>query len=1548
MNFNPKTMVATMLCVAATSAVWADGLRRVPDPARPYAETGLTNGEYNPRAIEVFGNYFRMLGAKGHGLERAEEGVRQLNIVRPRPDRVMRRSAYEPRGNMFAVVPNHENASSYNDAFFGSIDMTDGSVTPIYKGRVFSNAEEYDSQTGAVRGDILYIPQFLQNMVTSEIEVRWKRVDITTGSELDPITFGGNTNAYFYAMTYDSGNDRFLGLSMDIMSGGMGNLVEVKCGDGDWTVTPVGNVGGTQGNFMAGLAYCPADGNIYGLNDNGNLYTIDVDWGDSFKVKTFDEGNEYFMIPMYPYPMAFTYSPRDKALVTVYRDNVERRMLLGLVDLESLDAVEGNELSPICYVSSLYCPDAYAADEAPDLPVINSVSFNGPSLSGEITVTAPTETFAGEPLADEVQLTLMLNGTLWNMVSLVPGSSTTLPATLPEGLYRLSVTASIEASPEIVSAPANSTFYVGNDIPAAPSDLKWNDGLLTWTAPTVDGVNHGYVDVSALRYNVYVNGELQNAEPLAECSYAPVLPDVPERLSVSVTAEANGHVSAGSLPISHVIGNGFTLPVNFAPTRDESELFTTFNANGDTNEWKWGSENGETFFQIRTGFNFEKPEDWLFLPPVRFTSTENQYSLLMNYVNGYMDERHLDNLEVWIGTDSRPDKMDNLIYSHTDYCTPVPQELDVRFNIGKGGDYVIGIHATGGETNYYRGVRLGNFRISELTGSSVKVPGDAKVSASHDPSGALKAIVTIGAPTVDLKGDALDSDGEITYTLSCGENTASCNMLPGEKKSVEIAVPENGFNIIRIVPSNAFGEGIARTVRVYCGLDTPDTPRDVVGMVSEDNLSMTVSWKAPTTGLNGGYVNPDDLEYELYLQGSAGNHVLLGKTRELTYTYNYGERKQSMPFVGVRAVNRLGQFSPAYFVGDFIGQPNELPMKEEFNYTAFTYNWRSGTSSEYHGCEWNSIQSLDGLGMGDPKFIEGGMQCYNTSGAFSKGMLIATKFSTLDTPSAVVKIPYWDYPDAGNMTLLIRTSADTGEKVLATLTPQRGAAHWETWTVPLPAEALGLPWVQVNMIVDLAATQSVILDSYNVVQDVDYDFKVAALEAPYSCFVGDNATFKVTATNSGQEPGTSSMDLELLSDGNVVDSMSVKIGRTSSGNSFERVFEFPMKTEYSGSKMEVRATITGEDDEVAANNVRTVQFLLRDNVVPVVTDLKASANEDNTGVDLAWSRPDASTGDFQSFEATPAFVNATEINGWLNVDLDGLPQFAIEGQRWDGDELPSAWTVFDAEAHGTMDNDRLCPHSGNQMLIARAIAYGEGEDPLQNHDFLISPEVVPGSTVDFWLNTISADYTETVAIYWSTSRDPETFVKGRNFTKSGSETWEHVSYTLPVEARYFAIVYESWGTFAAMIDDITFSPADPSQWDIRSYDIWRVSDTGDECVAKGVEDLTHTDLTSLEKDLTYYVTVNAERGEGVYTSPRSNAAHVEASGIDDMTLNGAIGAGRGFIFVGGHEGETIEVFTADGKRVTRVASASDREEIRLDAGVYTVRVGALGTKVLVK
>ncbi|MDE6680738.1 MAG: hypothetical protein K2J92_05230, partial [Muribaculaceae bacterium] len=333
-------------------------------------------------------------------------------------------------------------------------------------------------------------------------------------------------------------------------------------------------------------------------------------------------------------------------------------------------------------------------------------------------------------------------------------------------------------------------------------------------------------------------------------------------LSISFTASANGHTSEPSF-LSLLLGNAMTLPFEMVPTQEEFNLFQSLDVNGDGVTFGYGRnmDSGDYYLGIdltRTS----SADDWLFLPLLAFDKPENLYNISFSYSNFSFYEAS-ENLSVYIGRAADPQAMTQLLYSGQNLYEPTPITISRRFALPEAGDYYVGFHCT--SRNGY-GVKLSDFHIESLEGYSSQAPAMPQISAKAAPSGALKADITITAPTLDLVGNALDAADTITYTVSCGDAKSTLELLPGTTGEVSVDVPASGYNTISVIGANSKGEGISTSQSLYVGIDRPLAPRNIRYSTSADNMTITMTWDKPEPiGENGGYVDVDNLEYRIYV-----------------------------------------------------------------------------------------------------------------------------------------------------------------------------------------------------------------------------------------------------------------------------------------------------------------------------------------------------------------------------------------------------------------------------------------------------------------------------------------------------------------------------------------------------------------------------------------------------------------------------------------------------------------------------------------------------------
>lgn len=144
--------------------------------------------------------------------------------------------------------------------------------------------------------------------------------------------------------------------------------------------------------------------------------------------------------------------------------------------------------------------------------------------------------------------------------------------------------------------------------------------------------------------------------------------------------------------------------------------------------------------------------------------------------------------------------------------------------------------------------------------------------ASYDFEGAsLSGRVTFDIPTEYGDGEPLPDELDYVALLD-GEEYSSGSVEPGSELTVDFEVEESGFHIFGLYISADDEESGVGSVKIYIGYDTPLAPTDVT-LTSEK-----VSWKAVTEGVNGGYVDPEEVTYIVYL-----NDEKIGETSGTSY-----------------------------------------------------------------------------------------------------------------------------------------------------------------------------------------------------------------------------------------------------------------------------------------------------------------------------------------------------------------------------------------------------------------------------------------------------------------------------------------------------------------------------------------------------------------------------------------------------------------------------------------------------------------------------------------
>lgn len=188
----------------------------------------------------------------------------------------------------------------------------------------------------------------------------------------------------------------------------------------------------------------------------------------------------------------------------------------------------------------------------------------------------------------------------------------------------------------------------------------------------------------------------------------------------------------------------------------------------------------------------------------------------------------------------------------------------------------------------------------------------------------LTGSVSFTSAKTSVAGEALD--GPLNYSLYVDrELVAVAECLPGDDVSVEVTLNGDGMHNFSVNNTNVAGKGPTAMVSKFVGLDTPYPPANVTASLSDDMVIL--SWDKVTQSVNGGYVDFDNIVYEVSLNSDAGDDVsVLATTDENFVTFQDGSgselerRSYSVTAVCCLSDSRVSKSDSAVSNGVLSGQ----------------------------------------------------------------------------------------------------------------------------------------------------------------------------------------------------------------------------------------------------------------------------------------------------------------------------------------------------------------------------------------------------------------------------------------------------------------------------------------------------------------------------------------------------------------------------------------------------------------------------------------------------
>lgn len=1079
--------------------------------------------------------------------------------------------------------------------------------------------------------------------------------------------------------------------------------------------------------------------------------------------------------------------------------------------------------------------------------------------------------------------------------------------------------------------------WEGPDVPEGPSNVKavYGNGqsTITWDAPT-KGLHNGDYSSTGTTYDVT---RLPDSVVVAEGTDKTTCTDIftPAQLGAytyEVTAK-NAAGTGGSAKSNTVVAGDAVVPPYTQDFTDESTfaLLTTVDGDGDGSTWV---PSATSKCARDAGAPFEATDDWIFTP--RLALKADRLYRLRFTVSAEFAANYPYKIQAAVGSEPTEEAAGQIIQKDTTISDPAKAILGNYFNVSRDGNYNVGINVHGYDI---QDILLHNILVEE--GPKFAAPDSVtNVTADAAADGSAHVTLTFTAPTKTVSGKTLGSISDIKVYRGKALVAQKDDITPGNTYSVDDNGPEaNAFNNYTIVAENADGEGLAKEITVYVGIDTPLPPTNVKATVdADDDEKVVLSWEAPTTGVNGGYINPDKLSYNIirYTGDDNGNSVASGydKTTITDGISNTG--KQTYQRYDVTVQNSLGQTSTVASSNTLIkGAPYNLPFNETFPEGQGKYFWIASASPADGHAAWGTNYDYS-----TSKY------CLQFSSSYREGdasTVSSGKISTAGAGNPVLEYKYWYRAEAGDDSLnvyMIKNGTDTVLIDDEPYTLYMNSKDFEKVTVPLSKYidkdtkfiqiAFGLKTYNSDAIQNAAVTDIVVRDKQ------DYDLMAQAISAPATANAGDTIVVGATVMNYGSKRA-GAFSVDLLTNG--------EVAATQDGNGIDAdstdVMTFKVAVNTLNDKLDFAFRVNYDNDLVDDNNTsETVTTTVNRPVYPAPADGEGTQN--GRDVNITWKEPDytqftvpAADGaeDYEAFAAD-------SIGEWTLRDNDGketrnditVDSYAL---NFEHQGEPMAWMVMNPEQAGAPFKNWMDEPTGwqseNGKQFFASISSREGA----NDDWLISPELSgEEQTITFYQHGYYG--IEKYEVLYSTS-DTAT----AHFTSLGEQTsaatWTKVEYRLPEGTKYFAI-RNLGGDYSQcfFVDDITFKAlSNKGVLKLNGYNIYRDG--------KKIGSVDKA-MTSFEDDgaesgnHTYQVTAVYNLGESVPTTFEVNVATGIAEAQDrenSITLRGSVLTTRG----------PVSVYSLDGKLIFHRAEASN---MSLPAGTYIVKSGGETRKVVIR
>lgn len=798
---------------------------------------------------------------------------------------------------------------------------------------------------------------------------------------------------------------------------------------------------------------------------------------------------------------------------------------------------------------------------------------------------------------------------------------------------------------------------------------------------------------------------------------------------------------------------------------------------------------------------------------------------------------------------------------------------------------------------------------SAITADSPERP---TVESVDFASGATTGTVTFKMPTNLTGGDAIVDPIEWSATLdgsvyTTGTSTAGAEVIVEYKN---LATKEHTFGMYVEVNGERSAEISTST---YVGFDVPSAPKNVI--LEKDNIH----WSAVRTGVHGGVIDTDNIEYEVFLNGES-----VGTTTRTVLRMDVGKGKPLQQYQA-SVVAKSGVLTSTAGVSNKLvaGDPWELPVDIVASQQTFEVmtvinvdgeaenTWEvdpnrdaeafySGQADEVRGDDWLILPAINFPDA--DKYYSFYITCMRVARIYD---------------DAHLEVCYGEFPDPSSM---------EGNVIIPDFVPQ--SRDYATFSNPLfKVPEAGTYYIGLHATTGLNMCGVMVHEIR--VEDNNVSPESPAAVSGLTATAGANGALEATVTFNmpektiGGDPLPDGAQLTAKIIGNTTTEVTGTPGQSVSGK---------VTTVQGDNTIAVVVSYDGKSGDRATTEVFTGVT-----IPGTVKNMTATVDPDMMGMKLTWETPDP--------EKTGGYVDPATVDYYLITFTpagDLMAQLIGTGIGEYTYKLP-AGAAQDFYKVG-IEARNVAGSSGRYMAVESVMGTPYGlpmADDFEGEGLRQQPYVIYGETssnIDWFLYPISEIATEwndmpgqaLCGVGNQDAVDQSTLGLPRFSTKEQKEVKFTVKAWTGEQSSQTSILVSDYGMEQPeVIGSLPYTNSD-------SLDMWKTVEFNLPASYVGKDWVQLFIQSDFGPDHNYTI-IDEIKVEGDVVGV-----------IGVINPEGSVFAGNGCITIRGYEGSDAAIYGIDGRTVANFRVSGAESTIALEQGIYVVKVGKRTVKLVVK